>query len=284
MSRDSVGTAAFFRALDESDLDVYETRFLMRVWRRGTCWEKLQSIAETTGMSLGKASQVRRDLLAKGWLNEVIDAGRVAYQVAIPTTGPAIVEVQDVKSIVVEVQDVKTDVAVFHVVEPEFHVVKPEFHVVSALPFNRQIEDYTIKYSAPADDAPPTDDDRAAKQAAWEATVDLIQYWEHLTKRKRPPDGSSDLREKWIKPFNEIWIACGRNVDAAKVKIQAVRDSILAGGGRIFDPAKLPSHVQALVDTELLPMTTRFNGNGHGKPAPPKSVSTPAPGSQPLTW
>ena len=29
----------------------------------------------------------------------------------------------------------------------------------------------------------------------------------------------------------------------------------------------------------------KANGsNGHGKPAPPKSVSTPAPGSQPLTW
>lgn len=278
MSREGVSTAAFFRAVDESDLDVYEVRYLMRVWKRGTCWEKLQSIAETTGMSVGKASQVRRDLLNTGWLKEVIDNDRVAYQVSIPT----VEEVQDVKSNVVDVHEVKSIVVEVHEVQPEFHHMKPDFHVVNALPINRQIEDHTIKYSAPADTSPPIDDDRAAKQAAWEATVDLIQFWEQITKRKRPPDGSTDLREKWIKPFNEIWIACGRNVDAAKVKIQAVRDDILAGGGKIFDPAKLPAHVQALVDTELLPMTTRFNGNG--RPAPAKSVSTPAPGSQPVTW
>ena len=45
--------------------------------------------------------------------------------------------------------------------------------------------------------------------------------------------------------------------------MQAVRDSILAGGGRIFDPSKLPGHVQALVDAELLPMTAALNGNGY---------------------
>ena len=141
------------------------------------------------------------------------------------------------------------------------------------------------KHIAPAPVEPDAVEiEHQEKQIAWEATVDLIQYWEQLTKRKRPPDGSDDLREKWIRPFNEVWVACGRNVDAAKAKIQAVRDSILAGGGRIFDPSKLPAHVQALVDAELLPMTARFNGNGHGRPAAPKSVSTPAPGSQPVTW
>jgi hypothetical protein len=58
---------------------------------------------------------------------------------------------------------------------------------------------------------------------------------------------------------------CGRSLDTAKAKVQAVRDSILAGGGRIFDPSKLPAHVQALVDAELLPMTAALNGsNGNG--------------------
>ncbi len=238
--------AEFFRAVDDSDLSVYEKAFVLRVWRRGQCWEKLESIANTTGMSIGKASQVRRDLLAKGWIVEAVADGRIVYEVAIPNccnTSPSESE--------------------FHQVKPEFHQVKPEFHQVSALPFNRQKEDSPIKYMSAPGESAPVDDEQEAKQRAWEATADLIEFWEQLTKRKRPPLESADFRDKWMRPFNEIWIACGRSVDAAKAKIQAVRDGILAGGGRIFDPAKLPGHVQALVDAELLPMTARLNGNGH---------------------
>ena len=281
-----VNTASFFRAVDDSDLDVYETRFLMRVWRRGMCWEKLQNIADATGMSIGKASQVRKGLLAKGWLVEVVADGRVAFQVAIPS----VVVFQDVKLPVEEFHEVKESVEEFHEVKPEFHHVKPEFHEVGALPINRQKEDHTIKFiNAPASDAmvdllPEPDPELVA---AREATLGLVAFWEELTKRPRPDD-DAQFREKWVKPFNAIWITCGRNLDAAKAKIQAVRNSILAGGGRINDPSKLPAHVQALVDAELLPMTTALNGNGrgngYGKPAPAKSVSTPAPGSQPVLW
>ena len=145
-----------------------------------------------------------------------------------------------------------------------------------------------IKYiSAPVPAAPPDSEPDPELVAAREATLGLVAFWEELTKRPRPDD-DAQFREKWVKPFNAIWITCGRNLDAAKAKIQAVRNSILAGGGRIFDPSKLPAHVQALVDAELLPMTTALNGNGrgngYGKPAPAKSVSTPAPGSQPVLW
>lgn len=259
MSNGTPTTAAFFRALDDSALDVYETRFLMRVWRRGTCWEKLQSIADTTGMSVGKASQVRRNLLDNGWLIEVIDNGQVAYQVSIPT----VEEVQEVKPIVVDVQEVKSIVAEFHVVEPDFHEVKPDFHEVSALPINRQIEDIPINHLRAHGEGSSDDGDREALQRAWEAIVDLIEFWEALTKRKRPPQDSNDFIDLWLKPFNEIWIACGRSVDAAKAKIQAVRNDMLAQGLTIFNPAKLLSHVQTMIDRELLPLTTRMNGNGH---------------------
>ena len=257
----------FFRALDDSGLDVYETRYLLRVWRRGTCWEKLESMATGTRMSIGKASQVKKDLTAKGWLKEVVTDGRVAYQVDIPN--------------VVEFHEVKSNVVEFHEVEPEFHQVKSNFHVVSALPLIDQNEDHNISKSDALGHADPE------LIAAREATFSLIAFWEELTKRQRPDDDKA-FSEKWVKPFNAIWIACGRNLDAAKAKVQAVRNSILAGGGRIFDPSKLPAHVQALVDAELLPMTTALNGsgrgNGYGKQAPAKSVSTPAPGSQPVLW
>lgn len=245
----SVKATDFFRALDDSGLDVYETRYLLRVWRRGTCWEKLDGIAKATRMSIGKASQVKKDLTAKGWLKEVVADGRVAYQVDIPN--------------VVVFHQVKQDVEEFHEVKPEFHQVKSDFHVVSALPLIDQNEDHPIKYIQPEPGDSPLQADPELI-AAREATFSLIAFWEELTKRKRPDDETL-FREKWLKPFNEIWIACGRNLDAAKAKVQAVRNSILAGGGRIFDPSKLPAHVQALVDVELLPMTAALNGsNGNG--------------------
>ena len=243
----SVKATDFFRALDDSGLDVYETRYLLRVWRRGTCWEKLDGIATATRMSIGKASQVKKDLTAKGWLKEVVADGRVAYQVDIPN--------------VVVFHQVKSDVAEFHEVKPEFHQVKSNFHVVSALPLIDQNEDHPIKYIQPEPGDSPSQVDPELI-AAREAMFGLIAFWEELTKRKRPDDETL-FREKWLKPFNEIWIACGRNLDTAKAKVQAVRNSILAGGGRIFDPSKLPAHVQALVDVELLPMTAALNGNGH---------------------
>lgn len=118
----------FIRALDDSDLDVYETRYLMRVWRRGHCWERLKSIADTTGMSIGKASQVRKELLTKGWLLATVKDGRAGYEVSIPNC--CIVSPSEDK---------------FHEVKPEFHEVKPEFHDMSALPINRPKEDYNTK-------------------------------------------------------------------------------------------------------------------------------------------
>ena len=248
----SIKAVEFIRALDDSDLDVYAKAFLLRVWRRGACWERLQSIASTTGMSIGKASEVRRNLLEKGWLNLIEANGRIAYEVAVP--------------IVAEVHEVKPEpVAEVHVVKPEFHEVKPEFHVVNALPINKTKEDLPIKYiDAREDDAPNVDDpEREGRQAAWDAIRELIQFWEQLTKRRRPADGTPALRDNWVKPFNEIWLICGRDIDAAKARVQAVRDKMLARGGAIFDPAKLPAHVQALNDAELIPMTERLNGNGH---------------------
>jgi len=133
--------ADFFRALDDSDLDPYETRYLIRVWRRGLCWEKLESIAQSTHMSIGKASQVRQALLGKGWLKLAESEGRLGYEVAIPD----VVEFQDVKSIVVE----------FHENEQEFHHMKPEFHVVNALPINRQNEDCLLRANGGAPEPSP---------------------------------------------------------------------------------------------------------------------------------
>ena len=251
-----VSPAEFFRAVDDSDLDVYETRYLMRVWRRKVCWEKVDNIAPSIGMSRRQAYYARASLLEKGWLTEVIADGRVAHSVAIPDCCVSAYSAQDV-------QDVHE---VVHEVHEPVHTVHEVVHEVHALPINRQNEDHTINHLyAPAPAAAPLPRDSQADPeliAAREATLGLVSFWEELTKRTRPDD-DAQFREKWVKPFNAIWIACGRNLDTAKAKIQAVRNSILAGGGRIFDPSKLPAHVQALVDAELLPMTAALNGNGY---------------------
>ena len=240
----------FLRAADDSDLDAYEMRYLWRVWRRGDCWESVRKTHETTGISIGKVSAVRQSLLVKGWLEQATEGGRVVYRVAIPN--------------VVNVHTVNTDDVIVHTVNGDVHTVNGSVHVVDALPLIEQQEDYPIKYFP----APEVDPELIA---AREATFGLIAFWEELTKRKRPDDETL-FREKWLKSFNEIWIACGRNLDVAKAKVQTVRNNILAGGGRIFDPSKLPAHVQALVDVELLPMTAAFSGNGRANGRGPAST------------
>lgn len=236
----------YLRAIDDSDLDPYEKTYLLRVWRRGTCWEKVESIAKSTKMSRRQAFYARASLVAKGWLTEAVSDGRMGYVVAMPNCCVSAPDALDV-----------------HTVHEPVHLVHEPVHHMHALPLIEQQEDHPIKYIQPAEGDSPSQADPELI-AAREATFSLIAFWEELTKRKRPDDETL-FREKWLKPFNEIWIACGRNLDTAKAKVQAVRNSILAGGGRIFDPSKLPAHVQALVDVELLPMTAALNGsNGNG--------------------
>jgi hypothetical protein len=194
---------------------------------------------------VGKVWQVRKDLLEKGWLSLATEDGKAVYRVAIP----GVEEFQEVKSIDVDFQEVKLD----------FQDMKQNFHVVSALPLIGQNEDHTIK----ANGSPAVfDDEQAAKQRAWEATVSLIEFWEELTGRKHPAQETTEFRDSWLKSFNAIWITCGRDVEEAKAKVAAVRDNMLGRGITIFDPAKLPAHVKAIVDQELLAMTERFSGNG----------------------
>ena len=56
------------REIDDANLDPYQFRLLMHIFRVGECWENLQTTATKCGMSIGKASQVRRWLLSNGWL------------------------------------------------------------------------------------------------------------------------------------------------------------------------------------------------------------------------
>lgn len=233
------------RAIDDSDLTPYEMRYVIRVWRRGACWETVKTTRETTGMSAGQISKVRNSLLEKGWLIRVVAAGKFAFRVAIPDV-----------AIVHTVNDV-------HAMNGNVHTVNENVHVVRTLPLIEQQEVNPIKYDgAHTNGAPESggegEEARATRQAI-AAILELTEFWQDLTRRRRPPD-EGIFRETWFKPFNDIWIACGRDVDAAKAKVQAVRNDMLAQGLTIFDPGKLAGHVQTMIDRELLPLTQRMNG------------------------
>jgi hypothetical protein len=56
------------RRIDDADLDVYQYRMLMHIFRVGQSWETLETLSEKCNMSLGKASGVRNWLVKEGWL------------------------------------------------------------------------------------------------------------------------------------------------------------------------------------------------------------------------
>ena len=66
------------RAIDDSDLDVYEFRLWVHLWRVGASWESLRTIAKKCNMSLGKAQQAKKSLTDKGMLAYTEHKGRLA--------------------------------------------------------------------------------------------------------------------------------------------------------------------------------------------------------------
>ena len=72
------------RALDDlSELDVYEFRLLIHLWRVGVSWESMRTLAGKCNMSIGKVSQVQKALLDKGYLVHQERGGRVGLAVNV---------------------------------------------------------------------------------------------------------------------------------------------------------------------------------------------------------
>jgi hypothetical protein len=51
--------------VDDMDLDPFEFRLLVHYYRVGNCWESVRTTAKRCAMSVGKVSQVRRELATK---------------------------------------------------------------------------------------------------------------------------------------------------------------------------------------------------------------------------
>lgn len=71
------------RAIDDSDMDVYEFRLMVHIWRVGVSWENTRTLAAKCNMSLGKVYQVQKSLIEKGHLVHQERGGRVGLAVAI---------------------------------------------------------------------------------------------------------------------------------------------------------------------------------------------------------
>lgn len=72
------------RAIDDlSELDVYEFRLLIHLWRVGVSWESMRTLAGKCNMSIGKVSQAQKSLLEKGYLVHQERGGRMGLAVAV---------------------------------------------------------------------------------------------------------------------------------------------------------------------------------------------------------
>ena len=76
------------RAIDDlSELDVYEFRLLVHLWRVGVSWESVRTLAGKCNMSIGKTYQAQKALLEKGYLVHQERAGRMGLAVAVGSQG-----------------------------------------------------------------------------------------------------------------------------------------------------------------------------------------------------
>lgn len=242
----------YLRALDDSDLSVYEIRYLLHIWRRGSCWESLSKIAAVCQMSAGQAHKVKHGLIEKGWIVEAVDGQRIVQKIADEIPEPAADDVHVVND---------SNVAIVHTMNDDVHHMNVNVHHMNALPINRTKEITTLNSNGSRADLPPVDDEREARERAKIATLALMEFWAELTGRPIP-DRTRPDNVRWFKAFNAIWILCGRDTDNARGRIQAIRDDMLGRGITLFDPGKLQGHVKTAIDAELLPMTNRLNGSG----------------------
>jgi len=82
----AINYAAAIYALDDSDMDVYQSRIWLRILRRGVCFETQRNIAEGTNISLAQVNRTVKWLRSNGWIEPTVDkkSGKVGYAAVIP--------------------------------------------------------------------------------------------------------------------------------------------------------------------------------------------------------
>lgn len=69
------------RAIDDADLDPYQFRLVMHIWRVGNCWESVRTTAQKCKMSVGKVSQAISELLQLNIIERVAVNGKMVLRV-----------------------------------------------------------------------------------------------------------------------------------------------------------------------------------------------------------
>ena len=98
-------------ALDDSSLDVYQSRVWLRVLRRKVCFESQRNMAEGIGISLGKVNQALQWLLENGWIVRDVDkrTQKVGYVAVLPDEQTQQNSLHDVNDVLPDEHDVLPD-------------------------------------------------------------------------------------------------------------------------------------------------------------------------------
>lgn len=78
----------FLIAIDDADLDVYQKAILIRIARRGVCFESQRNMATGLGISLGKLNATIQKLAKDGWIVTKVDTNSQRAGWAIAETLP----------------------------------------------------------------------------------------------------------------------------------------------------------------------------------------------------
>lgn len=87
MSASKTSFVEILRAIDDADLDVYEFRMWVHIWRVGTSWESLRTVARKCGMSLGRASKARQSLFDRNMLVYQQRNGKLGLAAVLRSSG-----------------------------------------------------------------------------------------------------------------------------------------------------------------------------------------------------
>lgn len=131
-TNDFMGT---FREIDDAPLPPHHKAILYHILRRGVCTENTRQIAKSTGMSLGKCSQVLRELRELNWLEYDFHNGREGIKISTEKPAPCSPHEQNVHHMNNECSPHEQNV---HVVNKSVHHVNTHNRYVNNLLNNQE--------------------------------------------------------------------------------------------------------------------------------------------------
>jgi predicted transcriptional regulator len=145
-------------ALDDSDLDVYQSRIWLRVLRRKVCFESQRSMAKGMKISLGKVNEALQWLLENGWVVRDVDQStqRVGYVAVIPDEQTQQNSLHDMNAVL-----------------PDERVVLPDEQ--SVLPRERHLKAKEIKTKEIKKNTPPQKADEPKQEGDHQKLMRLYQ-------------------------------------------------------------------------------------------------------------